>query len=72
MFKEGDLVEYNKTLYFVITNIDEYHCAICPVSKIDLFGTDKERLVSIVKHSFTVYKENLKLNESGRLENENG
>ncbi len=68
--REGDLVEYNKALYFVITNIDEHHCAICPVGKIDLFGTEKDRLQSIVKHSFTVYKENLKLNESGRLDHD--
>lgn len=70
MFKEGDLVEYQKTLHFVITEKTQGLYVICPVAKIDLFGTEKDRLQSIVKHSYTVYQDNLKLNDSGRLEYE--
>ena len=64
----GDLVEYSKVLHFVVADLDEYYCKICPVSKVDLFGTEKDRLHSLVKYSFTVHKDNLKKNETGRLE----
>lgn len=70
MFKEGDLVEYQKVLHFVITQktVDIY--IICPANKVDLFGTEKDRLNSIVRHSIQVYKDNIKLNETGRLDDE--
>jgi translation elongation factor EF-1alpha len=68
--KEGDVVEYNNYLYFVVViNYDIKEAVICPVNKIDLFGSDKDRLQSLVKHSFKVYINNIKLNDSGRIEN---
>jgi hypothetical protein len=68
MFSEGDLVEYSKHLHFVIALKPSRMVVICPVNKIELFGTETERLKSIVKNSFEVYDGALKLNETGRLE----
>jgi hypothetical protein len=66
----GDLVEYSKVLHFVVAVLDEHIVKICPVNKIDLFGTDRDRLQTIVKYSFSVHRDGLKLNETGRLEDE--
>lgn len=68
MFKEGDLVEYQKTLFFIIAEKNLGLFIICPVNKIDLFGSEKDRIQSIVKNSITVHQGNLKLNDTGRLE----
>ncbi len=67
-FTEGDLVEYQKALYFVIAEKSTNMYVICSAAKVDLFGSEKERLQSIAKYSMTVYGDNLKLNDSGRLE----
>ena len=68
MFQPGDLVEYQKTLHFVIKNKINSILSICPVDKIELFGSEKEREYSINKNSYDVHENNLKLNTTSRLE----
>ncbi len=68
MFTEGDVVQYNDHLYFVVANHNNGNYSICPVHRIDLFGTEKDRIVSIAKYSKVVMGSNLQLNESGSLE----
>jgi len=67
MFKEGELVEYQKTLHFIVENQDNNLVLICPVDKVELFSSGESRRRSLVKNSYVVHKNNLKLNISGRL-----
>lgn len=55
MYKSGDLVEYSGILYFVVTEADNSNqYVICPVNKIDLFGSESDRIKSFAKYSMRV------------------
>lgn len=67
-FIEGDVVKYSGELYFFVSYISQPNiCVICAVHKIDIFGTDKDRMKCLAINSIKVNECNLELNTSGRL-----
>lgn len=66
-FKEGDVVDYSGTLHFYLASSEDGCISvICPVNKVDIFGTDKDRMKALAINSLRVNTTHLTLNTSGR------